>query len=68
MAPESRVVGAGELVDHPQKIALNYIRGFFFMDLFVVLPLPQVTILSLLFFPLLTLNVFPSTYMSHPYA
>ncbi|XP_030938982.1 probable cyclic nucleotide-gated ion channel 20, chloroplastic isoform X3 [Quercus lobata] len=41
VAPESRVVGAGELVDHPKKIALNYIRGCFFIDLFVVLPLPQ---------------------------
>ncbi|KAG6673151.1 hypothetical protein I3842_16G097500 [Carya illinoinensis] len=41
VAPESRVVGAGELVDHPKKIALNYIRGFFFIDLFAVLPLPQ---------------------------
>ncbi|XP_065622172.1 probable cyclic nucleotide-gated ion channel 20, chloroplastic isoform X2 [Quercus suber] len=41
VAPESRVVGAGELVDHPKKIALNYIRGCFFIDLFAVLPLPQ---------------------------
>ncbi|KAI9174485.1 hypothetical protein LWI28_018100 [Acer negundo] len=41
VAPESRVVGAGELVDHPKKIALNYIQGYFFIDLFVVLPLPQ---------------------------
>ncbi|KAJ6295049.1 hypothetical protein OIU76_023028 [Salix suchowensis] len=42
VAPESRVVGAGELVDHPKKIAKHYLRGFFFIDLFVVLPLPQV--------------------------
>uniref|UniRef100_A0A6N2KA75 Cyclic nucleotide-binding domain-containing protein n=1 Tax=Salix viminalis TaxID=40686 RepID=A0A6N2KA75_SALVM len=41
VAPESRVVGAGELVDHPKKIAMHYIRGWFFIDLFVVLPLPQ---------------------------
>ncbi|XP_050255630.1 probable cyclic nucleotide-gated ion channel 20, chloroplastic isoform X2 [Quercus robur] len=41
VALESRVVGAGELVDHPKKIALNYICGYFFIDLFVVLPLPQ---------------------------
>jgi cyclic nucleotide gated channel len=44
VAPESRVVGAGELVDHPKKIALYYIRGHFFIDLFVVLPLPQIII------------------------
>lgn len=42
MAPESRVVGAGELVDHPKKIALHYFKTSFFIDLFVVLPLPQV--------------------------
>ncbi|XP_075662183.1 putative cyclic nucleotide-gated ion channel 20, chloroplastic isoform X2 [Castanea sativa] len=48
VAPESRVVGAGELVDHPKKIALNYIRGYFFIDLFVVLPLPQIIILVIL--------------------
>ena len=42
MAPESRVVGAGELVDHPMKIALHYFKRSFFIDLFVVLPLPQV--------------------------
>ncbi|KAG4939886.1 hypothetical protein JHK84_046035 [Glycine max] len=41
VAPESRVVGAGELVDHPKKIALHYLRTSFIIDLFVVLPLPQ---------------------------
>ncbi|XP_021683421.2 probable cyclic nucleotide-gated ion channel 20, chloroplastic isoform X2 [Hevea brasiliensis] len=41
VAPESRVVGAGELVDHPKKISMNYLRGYFFLDLFIVLPLPQ---------------------------
>ena len=46
MAPESRVVGAGELVDHPKKIALHYLRTSFVIDLFVVLPLPQVSLSS----------------------
>ena len=46
VAPESRVVGAGDLVDHPKKIAIHYLRGFFFIDLFIVLPLPQVSIFS----------------------
>jgi cyclic nucleotide gated channel, plant len=41
VAPESRVVGAGELVSEPRKIALHYLRGYFIFDLFVVLPLPQ---------------------------
>ncbi|XVF50377.1 hypothetical protein PTKIN_Ptkin04bG0094700 [Pterospermum kingtungense] len=44
IAPESRVVGAGELVDHPKKIAVNYLSGYFLFDLFVVLPLPQIMI------------------------
>ncbi|KAL9324370.1 hypothetical protein ACSQ67_009227 [Phaseolus vulgaris] len=48
VAPESRVVGAGELVDHPKKIALHYIKTSFFIDLFVVLPLPQIFILLVL--------------------
>ncbi|XP_031104447.1 probable cyclic nucleotide-gated ion channel 20, chloroplastic isoform X1 [Ipomoea triloba] len=48
VAPESRVVGAGDLVDHPKKIAVNYLKGFFLIDLFVVLPLPQIIILLIL--------------------
>ncbi|EXB62298.1 hypothetical protein L484_022186 [Morus notabilis] len=48
VAPESRVVGAGEVVDEPKKIALNYLRGKFFVDLFLVLPLPQLIILVIL--------------------
>ncbi|KAL9684196.1 hypothetical protein QQ045_021630 [Rhodiola kirilowii] len=43
--PESRVVGAGVLVDHPKKIARNYLRKCFWIDLAVVLPLPQIMIL-----------------------
>ncbi|CAN8270239.1 unnamed protein product [Cochlearia groenlandica] len=45
VAPESTVVGAGQLVDHPKKIALHYFRGKFFLDLFIVMPLPQILIL-----------------------
>ncbi|KAF8014585.1 hypothetical protein BT93_H0418 [Corymbia citriodora subsp. variegata] len=45
VAPETRVVGAGDLVDHPKRIALNYLRGYFFIDLFVAFPLPQLLIL-----------------------
>ncbi|XP_062030309.1 probable cyclic nucleotide-gated ion channel 20, chloroplastic [Rosa rugosa] len=48
VAPESRVVGAGELVDHPKKIALNYLKGYFLIDFFVVLPLPQIILLLVL--------------------
>ncbi|KAI4351108.1 hypothetical protein L6164_005493 [Bauhinia variegata] len=44
VAPESRVVGAGALVDHPKKIALHYLQGFFLIDLLVVFPLPQIII------------------------
>ncbi|MED6157516.1 putative cyclic nucleotide-gated ion channel 20, chloroplastic [Stylosanthes scabra] len=42
VSPESTVVGAGDLVDHPKKIALHYLWGYFFLDLFIVIPLPQI--------------------------
>ncbi|XP_061355807.1 probable cyclic nucleotide-gated ion channel 20, chloroplastic isoform X2 [Gastrolobium bilobum] len=48
VSPESRVVGAGDLVDHPKEIALNYLKSYFLLDFFVVLPLPQIMILSVL--------------------
>ncbi|KAL5545154.1 hypothetical protein UlMin_008938 [Ulmus minor] len=48
VAPESRVFGAGELVDHPKKIALNYLHGYFLIDFFIALPLPQIIILLIL--------------------
>ncbi|KAK8966741.1 hypothetical protein KSP40_PGU006573 [Platanthera guangdongensis] len=48
VAPESRVISAGDLVDQPKKIALHYLRGYFLLDLFVVLPLPQVMILVII--------------------
>ncbi|KAI4326324.1 hypothetical protein MLD38_031650 [Melastoma candidum] len=46
VSPETRVVGAGDLEDHPRKIAIHYLRSYFFIDLFVALPLPQIVILS----------------------
>ena len=42
VSPESRVVGAGDLVDHQKKIALHYLKGYFLIDLFVAFPIPQV--------------------------
>ncbi|XP_070053457.1 probable cyclic nucleotide-gated ion channel 20, chloroplastic isoform X1 [Nicotiana tomentosiformis] len=48
VVPESRVVGAGDLVDHPKKIAANYLSGYFVIDFFVVLPLPQIILLLVL--------------------
>ncbi|XP_057446741.1 probable cyclic nucleotide-gated ion channel 20, chloroplastic isoform X2 [Lotus japonicus] len=48
VSPESRVVGAGDLVDHPKKIALHYLKGYFFIDLFIVFPLPQIMLLLVL--------------------
>ncbi|CAN6919875.1 unnamed protein product [Brassica oleracea] len=48
VAPESRIVGAGQLVVHPRKIARNYLRRKFFLDLFIVLPIPQIMTLSIL--------------------
>ncbi|KAM1238852.1 hypothetical protein TB2_039482 [Malus domestica] len=48
VGPESRGVGAGDLVDHPKKIALNYLQGYLLLDFFAVLPLPQIIILLVL--------------------
>ncbi|KAL6579752.1 putative cyclic nucleotide-gated ion channel 20, chloroplastic [Orobanche minor] len=48
VAPESRVMGAGDLVDDPKKIARNYLFGYFVVDFFIVLPLPQIIILLVL--------------------
>ncbi|CAH8284489.1 unnamed protein product [Eruca vesicaria subsp. sativa] len=45
VAPESTVVGAGQLVDHPRKIARHYFFGKFLLDLFIVMPFPQILIL-----------------------
>ncbi|KAL3832879.1 hypothetical protein ACJIZ3_007615 [Penstemon smallii] len=44
IAPSSRVFGRGELVIDPKEIATRYIYRYFFVDLFSVLPLPQITV------------------------
>lgn len=41
-APSSRVFGSGELVIDPMLIAMRYIKSYFLMDFFALLPLPQV--------------------------
>ncbi|KEH26823.1 cyclic nucleotide gated channel protein [Medicago truncatula] len=43
--PEYKGIGAADLVDHPTRIAHNYLKGYFFIDLFVASPLPQIMIL-----------------------
>ncbi|KAF2614903.1 hypothetical protein F2Q70_00010101 [Brassica cretica] len=48
VAPESTIVGAGQLVDDPIKIASRYYRGNFFLDLFIVLPLPQILLVGVI--------------------
>ncbi|KAF2544433.1 hypothetical protein F2Q68_00032419 [Brassica cretica] len=45
---ESTVVGVGHLFDHPRKIARNYLRVKFLLDLFIVMPLPQIWIFWIL--------------------
>jgi cyclic nucleotide gated channel len=42
VAPSSRVFGSGELVIDPMLIAMRYIKSYFIMDFFALLPLPQV--------------------------
>jgi len=61
VAPESMVVGAGELVDQPMKIAIHYFKTSFFIDLFVVLPLPQVNLSPFPFLLIFTALSFAST-------
>lgn len=41
-ASEPGNLGLFTLVHHPKRIALNYLSGYFLIDLFVVLPLSQV--------------------------
>ncbi|XP_020551310.1 probable cyclic nucleotide-gated ion channel 20, chloroplastic isoform X2 [Sesamum indicum] len=48
VAPESTVTGAGDLVDDPKEIARHYFFGYFILDFFIVLPLPQIIILMIL--------------------
>lgn len=42
VAPSSRVFGRGELVIDSSKIALRYLRKYFWIDFIAALPLPQV--------------------------
>ncbi|KAI4340418.1 hypothetical protein MLD38_025257 [Melastoma candidum] len=49
ISPSSRVFGRGELVIDSKKIALRYLSGEFWIDLFAALPLPQ--LLSWLIIP-----------------
>ncbi|BBN07496.1 cyclic nucleotide gated channel, plant [Marchantia polymorpha subsp. ruderalis] len=51
VAPSSRVFGIGELVEDTNEIARRYLKSAFWVDLVVILPLPQVVMW--LFFPFL---------------
>ncbi|KAL7597561.1 probable cyclic nucleotide-gated ion channel 14 [Lactuca sativa] len=44
VSPSSRVLGRGELVMDPEKIAKKYMKSDFFIDLVATLPLPQIVI------------------------
>ncbi|XP_071741695.1 probable cyclic nucleotide-gated ion channel 14 isoform X1 [Rutidosis leptorrhynchoides] len=44
VSPSSRVLGRGELVMDPEKIARKYLKSNFFIDLVATLPLPQIVI------------------------
>ncbi|KAJ3693052.1 hypothetical protein LUZ60_012147 [Juncus effusus] len=48
IAPSSTVFGRGVLVKDTSAIARRYISTYFFIDVFAVLPLPQVVILIIL--------------------
>ncbi|XP_004510302.1 cyclic nucleotide-gated ion channel 18 [Cicer arietinum] len=44
VAPNSRIVGRGELVMDPRQIALRYLKSDFVIDLAATIPLPQIVI------------------------
>ncbi|KAL2613028.1 hypothetical protein R1flu_024720 [Riccia fluitans] len=44
VANASRVQNAGQLEDDPKKVAMHYLQGWFVLDLFTALPLPQLLI------------------------
>lgn len=44
VAPSSRVFGSGELVIDPVLIAMRYMKSYFIMDFFALLPLPQIVV------------------------
>ncbi|XP_057546477.1 cyclic nucleotide-gated ion channel 1 [Amaranthus tricolor] len=48
IAPSSRVFGRGVLVEDGKEIAKRYMSSYFWIDIFAVLPLPQVAILIII--------------------
>ncbi|XP_019420940.1 PREDICTED: cyclic nucleotide-gated ion channel 18 isoform X2 [Lupinus angustifolius] len=44
VAPNSRIVGRGELVMDPRQIAMRYLKSDFVIDLAATIPLPQIVI------------------------
>ncbi|KAL5215745.1 hypothetical protein ABZP36_007146 [Zizania latifolia] len=44
VAPSSRVFGTGELVIDPRLIAARYLKSYFIMDFFALIPLPQIVV------------------------
>ncbi|CAM6081656.1 unnamed protein product [Calypogeia fissa] len=44
----SQISGAAELEDNPKKIAIHYLKGWFLLDLFTALPLPQILIWTMM--------------------
>lgn len=52
IAPSSRVFGRGELVINPAQIAKRYLRWYFIIDFLSVLPLPQVSVQTILWYKL----------------
>ena len=41
-------IGSGPLIDEPKQIVGHYLLGWFFLDLVVVLPLPQVCLWNII--------------------
>lgn len=60
VAPNSRIVGRGDLVMDPRQIAMRYLKSDFVIDLAATIPLPQASYpctIFLIIYVLLMINV-----------
>ncbi|KAG4379666.1 hypothetical protein GLYMA_16G025400v4 [Glycine max] len=51
IAPSSRVLGRGELVNDPWAIVMRYLSSYFIIDILSIIPLPQMVILATVSIP-----------------
>ncbi|KAL2251825.1 UNVERIFIED_CONTAM: Cyclic nucleotide-gated ion channel 1 [Sesamum indicum] len=52
VAPSSRVFGRSEIIDNGRAICLRYLYSYFILDILSILPLPQVTVMTIVNAPI----------------